>query len=156
MLNRHNINLVIETQREAQKVADQIRASGVLTRVQQQLNVALQQRKAVQDAFSTLSQVSTLKLQEIARASTAIDRQLRAFQSFQALNAPVLPLKRIIEDIPSKLPQPECEECAENAVRIENLERQLHELKWFLLGFGREYPPKNYDSFDDFTELSKN
>lgn len=38
----------------------------------------------------------------------------------------------------------------------ELLRSQVRLLKWMLLGFGVDYPPDSWTSFDDFTDLSKN
>ena len=39
---------------------------------------------------------------------------------------------------------------------IERLNRENRNLKLFILGFGTEFPPDSWDSFDDYTELSEN
>lgn len=40
--------------------------------------------------------------------------------------------------------------------KIQRYLTQIQELQWTLLGFGTQYPPGDWNSFDDFTDLSGN
>jgi hypothetical protein len=40
--------------------------------------------------------------------------------------------------------------------KVKTYLKQIQELQWTLLGFGMEYPPGDWDSFNSFTDLSGN